>query len=230
VFESATPVRVLGGLRFNSVVAGGAFTCGVTTEHKAYCWGYNLDHNLGDGTATHRSKPVAVLGGLAFREVIAGGGFIDDAQATETTPAHACGVTTDEEAYCWGSNLDGQLGIGHTGIPVSHPVAVAGGLRFRQVIASNDFSCGVTTASVAYCWGDNEFGQLGVGSGAGSEAPAKVAGGLFFSGVSAGPGGSHACGITPGHRIYCWGENEDGQVGDGTRFNRRLTPVAVVGP
>jgi alpha-tubulin suppressor-like RCC1 family protein len=229
-FESPTPVRVLGGLRFNSVVAGGVFTCGVTTGHKAYCWGYNRDRNLGDGTSTIRTKPVAVLGGLVFRDVVAGGGYFDDLQETETTPAHTCGVTPDNKAYCWGDNENSQLGIGHGGIPVSQPVAVAGGLQFSKVVAGNAYTCGVTTGSVAYCWGENQWGQLGVGSTPGTAVPTKVAGGLFFTGVSTGPGGYHTCGITSTGKIYCWGENDSGQLGDGTMFDNHSTPVAVVGP
>jgi alpha-tubulin suppressor-like RCC1 family protein len=230
VFESATPVRVVGGLRFNNVAAGGSFTCGVTTGHQAYCWGYNRDRNLGDGTSTQRTKPVAVLGGLSFRDAIAGGSIISDAQGTETFPAHACGVTTDNKAYCWGSDYTGQLGNHQSGNWAAQPVAVSGGLKFRQVVASDGYTCGVTTASVAYCWGDNQHGQLGIGSGSFyTDTPVKVAGGLSFTGVSAGPGGDHTCGITSGHAIYCWGVNTQGQLGDGTTTGR-TTPVAVVGP
>src|SRR5437764_643208 len=75
-----TPARVAGGLSFRSVIAGGGFTCGVTTSNKGYCWGYNGDGGLGDGTRTNRNKPVAVAGGLSFRSVVAGGGRIEDEQ------------------------------------------------------------------------------------------------------------------------------------------------------
>jgi alpha-tubulin suppressor-like RCC1 family protein len=83
---------------------------------------------------------------------------------------------------------------------------------------------------VAYCWGYNQFGELGIGGSPGNfvTTPTKVAGGLQFSGVSTGPVGKHTCGITPANRIYCWGYNADGQLGDGTTTNRPA-PVKVSG-
>jgi alpha-tubulin suppressor-like RCC1 family protein len=227
--DETLPARVLGGHAFRRVVAGGGFTCGVTTANKAYCWGYNLDGALGDGTATSRSKPVAVSGGLSFSQVVAGGGDISDAQGTEVEPSHSCGLTTDNRAYCWGDSGFGELGNDITDGNVKSPVAVAGGLQWKQVIAGNGHSCGVTTANVAYCWGSNNFGMLGTGGSAGGvNKPAKVAGGLSFSAISAGPAGFHGCGITTASKVYCWGFNEDGQLGDGTTTNR-ATPVKVSG-
>jgi len=227
-----TPVRVAGGLSFRSVIAGGGFTCGVTTGNKGYCWGYNLDGALGDGTRINRSKPVAVAGGLSFRSVIAGGGLIEDLdhEGDEfVDETHACGLTTDNRAYCWGQGSYGQLGDGtFTGSRV-RPFPVGGGLHFGQLIAGYYYSCGVTTTKVAYCWGQGYNGQLGNGTTNYSRnVPTKVAGGLLFAGVSAGPVGSHTCGITTGNKIYCWGDNAFGQLGDGTT-TRRFSPVKVAG-
>jgi alpha-tubulin suppressor-like RCC1 family protein len=223
-----TPTRVAGGLSFRSVIAGGGFTCATTTTNKGYCWGYNYDGALGDGTRIHRFKPVAVAGGLSFRSVIAGGGFISDAQGKEIDETHTCGLTTDNLAYCWGADSRGQLGNGSSGSQLK-PSKVVGGLHFGQVIAGYYYSCGVTTTKVAYCWGDNAFGQLGDGTTSyGRSSPTKVAGGLLFAGVSAGPVGSHTCGITTGNKIYCWGYNGSGQLGDGTTATR-LSPVKVAG-
>jgi alpha-tubulin suppressor-like RCC1 family protein len=113
---------------------------------------------------------------------------------------------------------------------VRSPVAVSGGLRWNQVIAGLYHTCGVNTVNVAYCWGLNSFGELGKGGSPGGNVatPTKVAGGLLFSGVSTGPAGRHTCGITTGNRIYCWGNNNYGQLGDGTN-NNRSTPVKVAG-
>jgi alpha-tubulin suppressor-like RCC1 family protein len=228
--QHTLPARVLGGHAFRRVVAGGGFTCGVTTADKAYCWGYNLDAELGDGTYRNRSKPVPVSGGLSFRQVVAGGGDISDAQGNEVDPGHACGVTTDRRAYCWGYSSSGQLGNGVRDGGVTSPVAVGGGLLWNQVIPGLNHTCGVTTTNLAYCWGLNGSGELGIsgGPGPGVALPTRVAGGLRFSGVSTGPAGSHTCGITTENRIYCWGYNAFGQLGDGTLTNRS-TPVKVVG-
>ena len=83
-------------LAFRQVSVGGSnHSCGVTTDNRAYCWGYNGSGQLGDGTSTNRQLPTAVLGGLRFRHVNVG-------------QDHSCGITTANRAYCWGFNGSGQ--------------------------------------------------------------------------------------------------------------------------
>ncbi len=217
-----TPVAVAGGLRFHEVSASGNgdHTCGVATGNVAYCWGANFNAQLGDGTANNfRLTPVSVAGGLRFRQVSAGG-------------IHTCGVATNNRAYCWGTNLFGQFGNGAINngpqvVVTPTPVAVAGGLRFHQVDAGTIHTCGVSTDNRAYCWGDNEFGLLGDGTTTTRLTPVAVSGGLRFRQVSAGEN-FHTCGVTTANLAYCWGANFFGMLGDGTT-TRRLTPVAVAG-
>jgi alpha-tubulin suppressor-like RCC1 family protein len=97
------------------------------------------------------------------------------------------------------------------------------------VNAGHEYTCGVTTADVAYCWGLNHSGRLGDGTATTRLTPVAVVGGLRFGGVSASLNGFTTCGITTGQRAYCWGSNYVGQLGDGTTTTS-LTPVAVVGP
>ncbi len=214
---SLTPVAVAGGLRFRqlSMNAGSVHTCGVTTGKLAYCWGLNFQGQLGDGTTTGRPTPVAVAGGLRFRELSLSG-------------FHTCGVTLGNVAYCWGQNSEGQLGDGTVQNVQPTPVAVVGGLRFREVTTGNFHTCGVATGNVAYCWGNNFNFQLGNGgSGDDGRTPGVVVGGLRFRQLSA--GGDHTCGVVSGNVAYCWGENSSGALGDGTTQSTQ-TPVAVVAP
>jgi alpha-tubulin suppressor-like RCC1 family protein len=170
---SATPVLVLGGMRFAALSAGFDHTCGRTTSLAAYCWGYGAFGKLGTGTTESDSVPVPVMGGLSFAALTASGD-------------HTCGVTTGGAAYCWGYNYHGELGDGATTGPQcyasptiacsSTPVLVSSGLNFAALSAGFDHTCGVTTDGVAYCWGSNHFGQLGNGTTTDSNAPVKVAG------------------------------------------------------
>ena len=102
----------------------------------------------------------------------------------------------------------------------------AGTLTFSMVSIGGSHSCGVTTDSRAYCWGDNSQGELGDGSTTDRSKPVLVAGGLRFSSVSA--GNIYTCGLTTLKKAYCWGSNGLGQLGDGTTTERH-TPVAVKG-
>ncbi len=107
--------------------------------------------------------------------------------------------------------------------------AVSAPLKFRQISASNGglSTCGVTTDDLGYCWGANNFGNLGDGTFQTRLIPAAVVGGLRFKEVREGV--THTCGLTTDGRAYCWGENNNGQLGNGTDGAPSLTPVAVAG-
>ena len=105
----------IGGLRWRRVFAGGQATCGVTMDDVAYCWGFVLGGK----------QPTKVPGNLRFRQVWVGGGDYTDAQHEEPDTPHACGITREDKAYCWGWGGDGELGGGN-GDFSSTPV---GGLR-----------------------------------------------------------------------------------------------------
>jgi alpha-tubulin suppressor-like RCC1 family protein len=222
--DRLTPVAVAGMLRFRQVSAGDGYTCGVTTDDRAYCWGDDVYNQLGNGTNTGletcyfggscSTRPVPVAGTRRFRQVDAG-------------ELHACGVTTDDRAYCWGDNSFGQVGDGTMINNRSTPVAVSGGRQFRQVSAGGAHTCGVTTSDEAFCWGVNGYGQLGDSSTASQRlTPSRVAGTRRFRQVDAGE--LHTCGVTTNDRAFCWGYGRNGQIGDGKTY-LRFWPRAVAG-
>jgi len=214
------PVQVGGGLTFVSIDAGAAHTCGITTAGEAYCWGRNDRGQLGNGTTTNSALPVAVAGGLSF-QLIAAGGFVI---------GHTCGLTDMGDAYCWGDNQRGQLGIGTGDLnPHAVPDLVSGGLVFKWLTAGlGQHSCGLTELGAAYCWGSNTVGALGNRSKKNSAVPVAVAGNLIFDQLIAGGFNGHTCGLIDSGAAYCWGENARGQIGDGTTTDR-LAPRAVAG-
>ncbi len=166
----------------------------------------------------------AVSSSLRFLQVSAGTGSFG---------AHSCGVTTAHRIYCWGSNSSGELGNGKFGFEV-RPVRVAEEIWFNSVSAGFFHTCGIARDGRAYCWGEGATGALGNGR-AGSRPelptdrrtkPTMVTDRLRFLQIAAGYG--HTCGLTTANKVYCWGDNSEGQLGDGTR-TRRLSPVRVAG-
>jgi alpha-tubulin suppressor-like RCC1 family protein len=225
--DYANPVRVAYGSLMTTVSAGGSHTCGImrlagvgSTQYPAtrlFCWGLNDDGQLGDGTKTTRLGPMPTLESLLpgnVESVITGG-------------SHTCAYYSDPWDYgatpiCWGRDVEGQLG-GPNGNP---PAAV--------LAAGGAHTCGIswTPPPALYCWGSNKNGQLGAGTvGQFSPLPFRVA--AFFGNEAVSAGRSHTCAnITVGGTggLYCWGLNDDGQVGDGTTIQRTSPALVSGGP
>ncbi len=140
----------------------------------------------------------------------------------------------DGKAYCWGDNTFGALGDGSTGGHASMPVAVdtsgvLAGRTLTQISAGGSYTCALDTAGAAYCWGFNEFGQLGDGSTANSSVPVAVDASGALAGLTLtqiGVGTEATCALDTAGAVYCWGFNQFGQLGDGDTFNSSV-PVAV---
>ncbi|HET9425579.1 MAG TPA: CARDB domain-containing protein [Gemmatimonadaceae bacterium] len=200
----------------------GQFFCGIKADRSATCWGRNGFGQLGRGIqGTGQSAPAPVLGGISWASISPG-------------RLHTCGVSTSGVGYCWGSNQSGENGriskpLGtDTASMTFTPAAVDGGLTFKSVLAGWLHSCGLTTSGAAYCWGDNRYGQIGIGIAdtAKVRVPTPVLGGLQFVQLTIGT--IHTCGITATHQAYCWGQNGTNQLGDGTATNRSV-PTLVAG-
>jgi alpha-tubulin suppressor-like RCC1 family protein len=187
--------------------------CLLSDAGAAYCWGYNNQGELGDGTNEFSSAPVAVAGGHRFV-------YLGQAQGH-----HYCGLEADGAAYCWGANDFGQLGDG-TITDQNVPVATGGGVAFRAIGTGAVHTCGMGSNGVVYCWGGNAFGQLGDATTMQRATPTPVAISLPLHGLSV--GANHSCALH-GTQAYCWGSNWDGQIGDGTSASPRTTPTPVVG-
>lgn len=218
---SINPKALLTSLEFSAVSAGDSSACGISLSGQAMCWGRGTHGEIGNGSVGNRGAPAVVTTALKFSSISVGG-------------AHACALTTTNAAYCWGMDSLGQLGDfrtinSTTPIPVLDPVTrnFAPAI-FASISAGYRHTCAVAADGTGYCWGDNAFGQLGAGAQGGfSDVPVQVAGGLRFSSISA--GGDHSCGISTSGAAFCWGSNQDGQLGNGGVGGVSVAPVAVSG-
>jgi len=214
--DSTLPVSVTGGIIFSTISAGGEHVCGLattSTNGNVWCWGSS---RFGQAAVTQANDDCGLYSNCAESPFHVNLDLVTISSGTY----HTCGVTAAGAAYCWGSNLFGELGAGPlpltcyigSGISCSPtPLPVSGGLTFKSVSAGNLHTCGVTTTDQAYCWGWNDFGQLGTGNQAASDVPLPVTGLPSVSQVATGD--AHSCALTAGGEAYCWGSNQYGELG-----------------
>jgi hypothetical protein len=172
-------------LVFTSAAVGGAFTCALTTDSAAYCWGWGHGGELGTGDTVTGPRPRAVAGGFKFVSLTAG-------------PDFACGLAVTGGAYCWGSNATEQLGT--TGGNSATPTAVGGGHQYTALDAHFSVfgdsvtggACGLAVGGQVYCWGSS-WGATPVAVGAPGFVDRVALGALGYCGV-------HAADTA----AYCW--------------------------
>jgi alpha-tubulin suppressor-like RCC1 family protein len=221
--SSRTPVAVATlGSGVGAITAGSEFTCALNRRGGIKCWGDNYTGQLGNGAMIDSRTPVDVAGLTSGVKAIAAGG------------QHSCALTSRGGVKCWGSDSHGQLGngtwtgnAGGTG-PFPTPVDVVGlASGVRAIATGAKHTCAITSAGGVKCWGNNENGQLGNGSTALSTTPVDVVG--LTSGVVAITAGiSHTCAITSSGKAKCWGSNQFGQLGNGSKKGS-TKPVDVRG-
>ena len=204
-------------------------SCVVASDNKVYCWGNNSKGQLGNGSTTNSNVPVAVntsgvLVGKTIKEVTTGG-------------FHTCALDTSSKMYCWGLNSSGRLGGGLTSTLSNVPVAVnmsgaLAGKTIKQILAGGDHGCVVASDDKMYCWGLNNNGELGNNSSVNSSVPVAV----NTDGVLAGKtirqmsaGFSSTCAVDYEYNMYCWGYNDNGQLGNNSTNNSRV-PARVYVP
>ncbi len=143
------PVPVNGVTRFTALSARGDHVCGLTQSGRAWCWGSNLDGQLGaDPLEGRERRSPADTGAPPLLHITTG------------VTGHTCGIAHDARAWCWGRNTSGELGAGPASttscfaLPcVPQPTPVATEERFRSLSAGHSFTCGVTEAAELFCWG-----------------------------------------------------------------------------
>lgn len=208
------------GIALSGVAVGQYHACALDGSGKAYCWGVGGSGQLGNGTTDSQVKPtpVSMPTGVAFTRLSAG--------ASST-----CADGDDGSVYCWGSNANGRLGDGtSTNQYVPVEVAAPTGVKLSHVTVGDAHACAQGDDDNVYCWGNNQYGQLGVDTVADHvNHPVPVAAPPTVALSMPAAADAHTCAIGSDGRIYCWGGNEYGQLGDGTEIDRP-TPTAVAAP
>ncbi|MDZ4085019.1 MAG: hypothetical protein U1E10_18905 [Bdellovibrionales bacterium] len=207
------PTAVSGGLLFKKISAGQSHACGITTTDQLYCWGNNFSGRLGDGTTSSTTVPIQIDSGVLYKDIAAG-------------TSHTCGITALDDIKCWGEGSFGQLGTGsYPSQQLLPALASAGGTKFKAVTAGTAFTCALSMADDAYCWGQNSTGQLGNSTFTSTAVPTLTTGAIKFKQISTGT--SHTCAVALNNTAtYCWGNSERGQLGFGS-YNNHSTPTKV---
>lgn len=223
ITNNSGPDRLTGWLM---VDAGANHTCAIGKNKMPYCWGYNLNGQVGDGFTDNRSLPTevvttGVLSGKTIKSISTGG-------------YHTCAIASDDKAYCWGSHW-GRLGDGVSGVAKSlTPVAVdtsgaLSGKTIKSISAGSHSTCAIASDNKAYCWGSNTFGELGDNSITTRYSPVAVDTSGVLSGkdiLSIQTRDNHTCVIASDYKVYCWGKSNYGQVGYNSIVQSQV-PVAV---
>ena len=209
----------------NTTIAAGTYnSCAILENQSMVCWGDNEYGQLGDGTTDGSAVPIYV--NVAANET-----------PVEVTVGQvtACALMESGNIYCWGSGYYGKMGNGE---PWSddyvntemRQVLLPEGQGGQTVSISGGHICTILDNGDVYCWGRGNQGQLGYGGTSNRNIPAKVNLPGQRSAIAISTGTYMTCAITTDGMGYCWGENDEGQLGNGTTNSRRTTPVEVLFP
>jgi alpha-tubulin suppressor-like RCC1 family protein len=200
--------------------AGNDFSCARLKDGTVKCWGMSLYGRLGNALLIGSNEVVQSVLGLSDKVVdLRSGG------------AHSCALLQNGQVQCWGDDSEGQLGRGvtppHADQFAITPTNVVGLSSIQAIAAGMEFTCALSQIGEVSCWGNGKSGQLGNGATRASFLPVKVQN-LPEPVVQISAGSQHVCGVLQSGKLVCWGDNSEGQLGDGTQIQRTL-PVSVNG-
>lgn len=215
--DHAAPADVRGLAHVVEIAAGRGHTCARRLGGEVRCWGDNAHGQLGTGDRTRSATPVPVKG-------------TGDATGLAAGDLHTCARLENGDVACWGMAVDGQLGTGKRGGRRGDhpaPVRVALDAPATAIAAGGVHTCAHLKTGAVACWGSNDAGQLGNGAGGKPEAVSARPVTMELGHLDAPAvqqlalGGRHTCMRVEAGTVACAGFNHFGQLGDGTRDQRR---------
>ena len=216
-----------------AVSAGSYHSLALKSDGTVWAWGCNYyEGRLGDGTAVDKTTPVQVRGGESGEE------FLTDIVAISTGYNHSLALKSDGTVWSWGDNEYGKLGDG-TAVDKTTPVQVKGGESGEEFLtnivaisAGDDHSLALKVDGTVWAWGDNLCSKLGDGTAVDKTTPVQVRYepniSFLTDIVAVSAGDDHSLALKVDGTVWAWGNDGNGQLGDGTTVDK-TTPVQVKG-
>jgi alpha-tubulin suppressor-like RCC1 family protein len=215
--QAGGPAFTLAG---DHLTVGGAHACVRTGAGEVWCWGGNLNGQIGNNSLVNQGIPVRIL---------------DAATSVAAGRYHTCAVRPDHTVWCWGRGFQGRLGNGtgdrasgnalNKSIPTATTTTSMGGTTFggADEVAAGAMSCAEMSNHQAYCWGIDPYGQTGTGGGTYVPQPVLDTRGQPLQSVQRIVAQyTRACTFLGDGELLCWGRNSEGELGDGTFLNHGL--------
>lgn len=208
-FCQPTPTEVTAVGTVLSVSAAESHACAVKTDGTVWCWGVNGNGELGDGTTTGQA-----CGGLFCKPTPVQVLNLTNVAEVASAYTHSCARKTDGTVWCWGDNNDGQCGDGTEGSPVHSTPGQAIATNVAEIAVNSSYTCARKTDGTLWCWGANQYGELGNGTTTGSPTPVQVT--ALGTNVAQITLGAHfGCALETDSTVWCWGSTGQGQLGNG---------------
>jgi Regulator of chromosome condensation (RCC1) repeat len=199
--DSSIPVRVEAGSSWTHITSGLLYSLALKSDKTIWAWGYNWYGQLGIGNVESQLSPVKM-------------GSASNWITVSTKNYNTCAINSYGELYCWGSNYRGEAGIGNTSnVKITTPTRVGSESNWILVNTGRTVTCAINSQNALYCWGRNDYGQLGVGNNSQQMSPVQV--GLENTWKTVNPGEYHTCAIKLDGTAWCWGKNSDYELGTG---------------
>ncbi|MDG1549831.1 MAG: hypothetical protein P8Q94_07270, partial [Candidatus Poseidoniaceae archaeon] len=210
-----------------SISVGYQHGCAILDDGSVSCWGAGNVGQIGNGLGGQGGSDPSLT--RLSPEPTSGFGQGRTAVAISAGSAHTCAILNTGEVSCWGYGDAGRLGHGSTS-SMNIPTETAS-LSPHQAIAISagyDHTCAILDNGEVSCWGMNNYGQLGDGTTINRNIPTQIQVSLGSKAVAISAGVRHTCAILDNGEVYCWGDNQYGQLGDGNEGFDSASPIPTL--